>query len=401
MAYRKLVIFFMVVILLSVGMYLSLPLVLKNINLGLDLQGGLHVLYEAQDTPQAKVNDDSINSAIKNLENRVNRFGVKEPIIQRQGKRRIIVEIAGVKDPNEIINTIGRTAFLEFKGPDGKTILTGADLKKAALSYDQSGNPAVSLQFNSEGTRKFRDATAKFLGQPIGIYLDGQLLSNPVVQSVISDGNAQITGKFEEEEAKRLADLLNSGALPVKLVLKEKRVVGPTLGKDSLDKSKVAGVIGVIAILVFMAVYYRLPGLVADFALLVYTFLLLALLAAVGATLTLPGIAGFLLSIGVAVDANVIIFERIKEEIRIGRTLRSAIDAGFSRAFITILDSNAVTIIAGLVLYYFGTGPIRGFAVTLLLGIVASIVTAVFLTRYLLRLLADTPGLDKPFLYGV
>lgn len=375
------------------GRYLPL---IKHVNLGLDLQGGVHVVLEAQDTPEVKVTDESMKQLKAVIERRVNQFGVAEPVIQQQGRNRLIVEIAGGNvDPEEAVRSLIKTAYLEFKTEDGQTVVTGADLKDAIESKDAvSGEVRVDLTFNPAGAKKFADATAANVGRRIGIYLDGELIQNPVVKEPIPNGKAQITGYQSLEEAHTVAVLLRSGALPVKVEVAEKRAVGPALGSDSLDKSKRAGMVGVVAVLIFMAVYYRLPGLVADFALLIYALIVLAVYVAMHVTMTLPGIAAFLLSLGIAVDANVLIFERLKEELLVGKSLRAAIDAGFKRAFVAIFDSNATTLIAAIVLYFFGTGPIRGFAVTLSIGILTSMFTAITVTRWLLHLVAGS-GLVK------
>ncbi|HHW42782.1 MAG TPA: protein translocase subunit SecD [Desulfotomaculum sp.] len=374
------------------GKYLPLA---KDIILGLDLQGGVHVVVEAQDTPESRVTPDKMQQLRAVIERRVNQFGVAEPVIQQQGDRRLIVEIAGISNPEEAVRSMVKTAYLEFKTEDGKTVVTGADLKDAMESKDPtSGQVKVDLTFTAAGARKFAEATAANVGKHIAILLDGQVLQNPVVQEAIPNGKAQITGYQSLEEAHNIAILLRSGALPVKVEIAEKRAIGPALGADSLDKSKHAGLVGVVAILVFMLMYYRLPGLVADFALLIYTLIVLVIYVGMHVTMTLPGIAAFLLSLGIAVDANVIIFERLKEELATGKSLRSAIDAGFKRAFTAIFDSNATTFIAAIVLYFFGTGSIRGFAVTLGIGIVASMFTAISVTRWLLHLVAAS-GLVK------
>ncbi len=377
-----------------------LPLV-KDITLGLDLQGGVHVVLEAKDTPEVKVTPDTMKQLMAVIQRRVDQFGVAEPVIQQQGRDRLIVEIAGRIDPEEAVRTMVKTAYLEFKTMDGKTVVTGADLKDAIESKDPtSGQITVDLTFNAAGAKKFAEATAANVGKPIAIILDGQVLQAPVVQEPIPNGKAQITGYQSLEEAHNIAILLRSGALPVKVEVAEKRAVGPALGADSLDKSKHAGLVGVLAILIFMVMYYRLPGLVADFALLIYALIVLAIYVGLHVTMTLPGIAAFLLSLGIAVDANVIIFERLKEELRTGKSLRSAIDAGFRRAFTAIFDANATTLIAAVVLYFFGTGPIRGFAITLGIGIVASMFTAISVTRWLLHLVAASGLVKNAKAYG-
>lgn len=377
------------------------PLV-KHINLGLDLRGGVHVVLKAQDTAEAKVTQDNMKQLTAIIERRVNQFGVSEPVIQQQGRDRLIVELAGIQNPREAVNSMVRTAYLEFKTEDGKTVLTGADLKDATESKDpSSGEAKVDLTFTPTGTRKFAEVTAANVGKRIGIYLDGELLTNPTVNEAIPSGKAEISGGYESlEDAHNTAILLRSGALPVKVTVEEERSVGPGLGADSLNKSMHAGIVGLVAILVFMLMYYRVPGLIANFALLIYILIVLVIFAGLHVTMTLPGIAAFLLSLGMAVDANVVIFERIKEELRSGKSLRSAVDTGFKRGFTAVFDSNATTLLIAVVLYFFGTGPIRGFAVTLAIGILTSMFTAISTTRWLLQLLAASGLSRNPKYYG-
>lgn len=373
----------------------------KLIKQGLDLQGGVHVVLEAKDTPEAPVTAENVRKAMAIIENRVNAFGVAEPVIQLQGQRRIIVELAGVKDPDEAVRNLIKTAYLEFKTEDGTTVLTGRQLKDATEAKDpSSGQVEVNLEMTPEGAKVFSDVTEANVGKRIGIFLDNKLLQAPVVQEKIPTGKARITGYQSLEEAHNIAILLRSGALPVKVDVMEKRTVGPTLGSDSLNKSVKAGTAGLIVILLFMIAYYRVPGLVANFSLIIYALLVLIIFAALHVTMTLPGIAGFLLSMGIAVDANVIIFERLKEELWSGKTLRAAIDAGFKRAFVAILDSNVTTLIAAAVLYYFGTGPIKGFAVTLSIGILVSMFTAITMTRWFLHQVAGSKLVKNVKLYG-
>ena len=372
----------------------------SSVKQGLDLQGGTHVVLQAQDTPDAKVDDDAMNRSISIIERRVNELGLTEPVIQRQGRDRIIVELPGVKDPEQAIAMLGRTALLEFKDMNGKTVLTGKDLKDSKASVDQGGRPVVTLQFNEEGAKKFADLTAANVGNQIAILLDGEVLTAPRVSEPITGGNAQITGSRDAKEAEHLAIMLRSGSLPVKLEVVENRTVGPTLGQDSKDKSVKAFAIGLAGVFVFMLVFYRLSGLVADIVLLLYTLLLMGAMRGLNATLTLPGIAGIILSIGMAVDANVLIFERFKEEIKTGKTLRASVNAGFSRAFVTILDSNVTTLMAAAVLFYLGTGPVRGFAVTLALGTLISMFTAITVTKFILNALIGSQLTKNPFLYG-
>ena len=377
--------------------------IIKKVVLGLDLQGGVHAVIEAQDTPDAKVTQDKMKDLIGVIERRVNQFGVTEPVIQQQGDRRLIVELAGKTfNPREAVRELVKTAYLEFKTEDGKTVLTGADLKDATEAKDpSSGQVKVYLTFNPAGAHKFAEATAANVDRHIGIYLDGELVQNPVVQGPIPSGKAEITGYESLEEAHKVAVLLRSGALPLKVTIEEERAIGPALGADSLNKSLHAGVVGIVAIIVFMLMYYRLPGLVAIFALLIYTLIVLMIFVGLHVTMTLPGIAAFLLSLGIAVDANVIIFERFKEELRTGKSLRAAIDAGFKRGFVAVFDSNVTTLIAAIVLYYLGTGPIRGFAVTLSIGIIVSMFTAITMTRWFLHLVAASGIAKNVKLYGM
>ena len=393
---------FLIVALAIVGgfcMYIR-PLA-SSVKQGLDLQGGTHVVLQAVDTPQLKVNDDALDRATHIIERRVNALGLTEPVVQRQGRDRIIVELPGVKDPEKAINMLGKTAMLEFKDPNNKTVLTGTDLKDAKAIVGNGNQPLVSLEFSDEGGQKFADVTARNVGKRISITLDGEVLTAPTVQEAITGGRAQITGNRSMEEAQHLAILLRSGSLPVKLEIIENRTVGPTLGQDSKEASQKAFLIGVAGVFVFMILFYRLSGIVADIALLLYTMLLLLVMRYLNATLMLPGMAGIILSIGMAVDANVLIFERFKEEIRAGKTLRKAMDNGFGRALVTILDSNITTLMACAVLFYLGTGPIKGFAVTLSIGVVLSMFSAVTVTKFLLKFLIDANFTKSPTAFGI
>lgn len=375
-----------VLVIIAVFAYYISPLA-HSIKQGLDLQGGTHVVLEAIDTPEAPVNDDAVNRVVKIIERRVNELGLTEPIIQREGSRRIIVELPGVKDPEKAIEMLGKTAMLEFKDEAGVTALNGTDLKDAHAQIDQANKNLVALEFTEEGAQKFADLTTKNIGKKIAVLLDKKVLTNPTVNEPITGGKAVITGSQTIEEAQNLAILMRSGSLPVKVDIVETRTVGPTLGQDSKDKSEFAFMVGIGAIIIFMLAFYRLSGLIANVSLALYVLMLLFSLKLLDATLTLPGIAGIILSMGMAVDANVLIFERFKEEFRNGKTLRNAMDSGFSRAFATILDSNVTTIIAAVVLFFLGSGPIKGFAITLGLGIVLSMFTAITVTQYLLKLL--------------
>ena len=373
----------------------------KSIRQGLDLQGGTHVVLEAEDTAEAPVNEDAMERVVRIMEKRVNELGLAEPIVQRQGERRIIVELPGIKDPDKAIAVIGKTAMLEFKNGEGETCLNGTDLKDAHEQTDQNGQNLVSLEFSDEGGKKFADLTSKNIGRNIAILLDGEVLTNPRVNEAITGGKAVITGNKTLEEAHNLAILLRSGSLPVKVNIIETRTVGPSLGQDSKDKSVFAFAIGLGAVILFMILFYRLSGLIADIALMAYVILLLFSLKMLDATLTLPGVAGIILSIGMAVDANVLIFEHFKEEYLTGKTLRLSMDAGFSRAFTTIFDSNITTIIASGVLFFFGTGSIRGFAITLGLGVILSMFTAITLTQFMTKNLIAANMFKNPKIYGI
>lgn len=390
-----------VAVIICVFFFLVQPLA-GSIRQGLDLQGGTHVVLEAVDTAQAQVNDDAMNRVVAIMEKRVNSLGLTEPIIQREGEWRVIIELPGIKDPDAAIRTIGKTAMLEFRDEEGNTVLTGTDLKDAQASTNpQTGQNVVNLEFSDEGAQKFADLTMKNVGRTIAILLDGEVLTAPNVREPILGGRAEITGQKTLEEAQNLAVVLRSGALPVKVEIIETRTVGPTLGQDSKDKSQFAFVVGLGAVVLFMIFFYHLSGFIADVALMAYTVMLLGILYLMDATLTLPGVAGIILSIGMAVDANVLIFEHFKEEYQVNRkSLRLAMDAGFKRAFTTIFDSNVTTLIAAGVLFFLGTGTIRGFAITLGVGTILSMFTAITLTQYLLKLMINSKLSENPSLYG-
>ncbi len=366
------------------------------------------------------------NQALETIRNRIDQLGVAEPIIVRSGKDRIIVELPGIKDPERAKKILGKVAKLEFKQvvdaaptkeeliekaggkisddeeilvqeikKKGKIvgkmfylvkrepILTGAYLKDAYPGVDQYNMPAVNFEFKDQGAKIFKEYTASHIGTRLGIVLDNKIQSAPVIQSQIG-AKGQITGQFTYQEAKDLAIVLRAGALPAPVKIVEETTIGPSLGKKSIEKGVKSAVVGLIIVMVFMAFYYKVSGVIADVALIMNVVLLWALLAILGATLTLPGIAGYILTIGMSVDANVIIFERIKEELDKGRSLISAVEIGFSSAWGTILDANITTLVSAAVLFQFGTGPIKGFAVTLSLGILCSMFTAVFVTKVLL-----------------
>ena len=375
--------------------------------LGLDLQGGTHLVYEGDLKSIAQGDrEDAMNSVREVIERRVNAYGVAEPMIQISGSDRLIVELPGVKDLEGAVKQIGLTPFLEFREPDPSyqppsdpnqidlqkqfkpSGLSGKHLKRSDISFNQTtGEPEISLEFNDEGKKLFSEITARNVGQPVAIFLDGAPLSIPVVQQEITAGKAVITGKFTVDEAKQLASRLNAGALPVPIKLLQQQNIGPSLGKISIEKSILAGLIGFLAVTLFMFFYYRVPGVIAVLALAVYTLLNLAIFKMVPVTLTLAGIAGFILSVGMAVDANILIFERLKEERRAGHDRDRALSEGFSRAWSAIRDSNISSLITVFILGYFGTSLIRGFAVTLGIGILVSMFTAITVTRTLLWLI--------------
>ena len=379
--------------------------------------------YQLNSGERKRIEENAVDQGLETIRNRVDEFGVAEPTIQRQGARRILIQLPGITDTKRAKNLIGKTALLEFKLvddehsvqdalagnlPDGdeilyqrqvieetgeetkrpylikkRSVLTGDSLLTAKVSIDQSNmsEPYVSITFNKQGARLFRDITRQNVRKRLAIVLDNNLYSAPVIQEEIAGGQAQITGRFTMEDARDLAIVLRAGTLPAPVIILEERDVGPSLGRDSIDKGIKSILIGGLFVVVFVVLYYKLSGTIADFALLLTLIILSGALAYFGASLTLPGIAGIILTVGMTVDANVLIFERIREELRIGKTVRAAVDAGFSKAFKTILDASVTTIIAAIVLFQFGTGPIRGFAVTLSIGIVASIFTSVFISR--------------------
>jgi len=366
----------------------------QKIRLGLDLQGGSHILLECVDTPEAPVDSDAVRRVVEIIRNRVDQLGVAEPVIARQGERRVLVQLPGVTDPQRAVEVIGRTALLEFKDENGNTLLTGAHLKNAQVQYDRFGRPVVAISFDEEGAKLFAQATTLNVGKSIGIYLDDNLISNPVVQEPIMGGEAQITGRFTLEEAQNLAILLRAGALPVKVEVIENRSVEPSLGQDSITYGLRAAVVGALLVVVFMIIFYGWLGVLADLALASFAIFFLALFIGLRATLTLPGIAGFIVTVGMAVDANVLIFERIKEEYRAGKTWRASIEAGFNKAFRTILDSNITTLIAAVMMFYLGSGPVRGLGVTLTLGIICSMFTGIWVTRALIDFFAERIKLE-------
>lgn len=372
--------------------------------LGLDLQGGTHIVYTA-DTSKLKSQDitQAIAATKTNLERRVNLLGVSESLIQTAKSAdgyRLIIELPGVKDVKQALDTIGQTAQLDFREtkqatPGAEptfipTNLSGADLTLAQVQFNgqnkSAGQPVVGIEFTPDGAKKFADITKRNVGKPLAIFLDNRPVTAPTVQDAITDGRAVITGTFTIDEAKKLAIQLNAGALPVPISIVEQRTVGATLGSESVSKSLVAGFIGLILIWLFMAANYGWKGMVANVALTLYILISLSVFKLIPVTLTLAGIAGFILSVGMAVDANILIFERMKEELRWGRPRSAALELAFHRAWTSVRDSNASSLITASILFWFGTGSVRGFALTLIVGILVSLFTSVTITRSLLRL---------------
>lgn len=385
-----------------------------DLKLGLDLAGGSHLVFEA-DTSKlpADKKKDAVDSVRNVIEKRVNLFGVSEPVVQTSsfgGKERIIVELPGIKDTKTAVDIIGRVAELTFgevveASPSAvinPTDLTGADLASARVAFDnKTGKPSVSLQFTNDGANKFTKLTEKNVGKPLAIILDGQVIEAPIVQEKITGGQAQITGNFSLEAAKNLVIQLNAGALPVPVKLVEERTVGATLGVESIKRSLFAGIAGLVMVAIFMVLLYGGLGFIAVLGLVIFSLLTLALYKLIPITLTLPGIAGFLLSIGMAVDSNILIFERFKEERR-RRPVADALEVSFGRAWDSIRDANIATLVTAFVLanpmdfsFLNTSGPVRGFALTLALGIVISLFTGIYVSRNLLRLLVKEKRKDK------
>ncbi len=406
---NKIIMFWAIIILTIISIVI---IKVKPIPLGLDLVGGSRIVLEAQTTETiSKITQDMMDGLKSALENRINALGVSETMVQQMGEKRLLIEIPNVSDPKLAREFLGETAELEFKKPildtNGNTTgweasgLSGEDLNKAAVGTDNAGRWLISLEFSGKGASKFAKLTREFKGYPIAIYFNGESISEPVVQQEITGGHAQITGEFTHDEAKKIVDLLNAGALPVPAKIIEENTVGPTLGADSLDKSKFAGILGLGVVMIFMIAYYRVPGLIADIALIIYSLIVFAIFKMVPVTLTLAGIAGFILSIGMAVDANILIFERTKEELRAGRTLFTAINSGFDRAFTSIFDSNMSTIITCAILYFLGSNIVKGFALTLAIGVLVSMFSAITVTKNFMHLMFGTGQLKHPALFGL
>ncbi len=417
---------------------ISVVPVQKTIHLGLDLQGGARLLLQLYPTAEVPQITSQVQAQTREvIDRRINGLGVAEPSISNVGVDRILVELPAVKDPDQAERVLKQVAVLEYKivpfdvmqkadaantellSPNlpakqkaadelyvsktaydrsGPVVYSGKDLKGAQASYDQAGRPDITFQ--TKDPARFGKLTSSNLQKPLGIFLDHRYLSAPIIQSPIYD-SGEITGQFSQEDTITLANELNAGALPVSVKIVEKETIGPTLGKIDLIQSMRAAALGLGLVLIFMMAVYRLPGLLADLALAIYVLVMMAILALSHATLTLPGIAGFVLSIGMAVDANVLIFERIKEELWNGKTMRAAVRVGFARAFSAVFDSHFTTIVGAGVLYMLGTGTVKGFAFTLFWGTVVSLFTAVFITRFFVDTLVDNEVLTAPEFYGV
>lgn len=368
------------------------------LNKGLDLQGGVSVVEEIQ----GKADQSTVERTIELINMRVNKMGVSETTVSKEGNNKIRIDVPGKFDKDEVVNTIGKTGKLRFVGPDNKEVLTGKDIKNATAYIDQTTQqPTIGLELNAAGTKKFADATAKFVGQKITIYMDEDKLDDPTVDEAITGGKASISGSQSLEEAKQKADIINSGALPVTLKVVQSQTVGASLGSNALSNSIMAGAIAIAIIFMFMLIVYRMPGLMADIALALFTVLVLFVFVEIKATLTLSGIAGLILTIGIAVDGNVLIFERFKEELKLGKSVRAAFDAGFHRAMSSIVDSNVTTIIAGIVLYSMGTGTVKGFALTLVIGTLISMFTAIVVTKHFLSWAINIGLINKASHFGV
>lgn len=391
---------------LTIGNF-HIPKAFDGIKKGLDLAGGSVIVFEADTTEAVSEEDmDAVNAVMRN---RLDSLGYLEGIVSKQGDNRVRVEIPSVQNPEDAVELLGATAKLTFRDPDGNIVLNGGeDVKNAKAVYgavDNNGTQGyyVQLQLTSSGQSKFAEATASISTREYGsnyiaIFLDETQISAPLVSETINSSECVITGDFTQDDVKTLAAQIQSGQLPFALKSVEMRSVGAQLGAKALENSLLAGGIGLILVIIFMLIMYRMCGLMADIALVGYVAVVALILSAVGINLTLPGIAGVILTIGTAVDANVVIFERIKEELGLGKTIRAAVDAGFKRAFSAIIDSNITTLIAAAVLYYFGTGTIKGFAITLFIGTIVSMFFAIFVTKFLLKQMIGL-NIKNPKLY--
>lgn len=401
--WNKIVILLLVVAASFTLVAVTLGDIVRDVRLGLDLKGGFEILYEA--TPfdeKGEITRDLLVQTANNLERRINKSGVTEPEVEIEGTNRIRVTVAGVADQAELKKVLKTPATLTIRDPEGNVVLSGQDFVENSASvsfFGGTNEPVVSIKLKDAD--KFAAITEKYLGQSLGIYLDEEMLQNPSVTEVIRSDEAIIRGQESVEEAKNIADTINLGALPLRLEELSSNSVGATLGLRSLEQSLNAGLIGSVLVLLFMIVYYRVPGIIANITLLLYLYLVLVVFNWMNVVLTLPGIAAIVLGVGMAVDANIITYERIRDEIRSGKSLLSSVKAGSRRSLATIMDANITTIIASAVLFQLGTGAIKGFAITLIMSIVVSILTNVFLSRFLLHLLVRSNLFKKPTYFGV
>ncbi|WP_168121644.1 protein translocase subunit SecD [Paenibacillus sp. HB172176] len=401
---KRIIAFLAVVVVLFGVIAWTSPAMIKDVKLGLDLKGGFEVLYEAVPFEGgSEVTQDSLKKTAESLKKRVDESGVAEPEITTEGSNRIRVRLAGVTDEDAMRELLAKPINLTFRAPDGTVELDGTDFKEggAGVAYDSLNHPIVTIELKDAG--KMEEVTTKLLGQTLAIYLDEEEISAPNITQVITGKTAQITLGSDGtiDEAKNLRDLINMGSLPLKLNEKYTQSVGAKLGQKSLDDTVMAGVIGSLIVLVFMIVIFRIPGFVASITIITYAWLLILVMNLMNATLTLPGIAAFVLGVGIAVDANIITAERIKEEIRSGKSMLSSLKAGSKSSTRTIMDANITSIIASVVLYYIGDGAIKGFALTMIFSILVSVLTNVFLARFLMTLLVRSNRFLKPGFYGV
>ncbi|CAM4131447.1 protein translocase subunit SecD [Paenibacillus alkaliterrae] len=401
--FGKRIVAFLAIIVIMFGVIAwTSPSLVKDVRLGLDLKGGFEVLYEATPLEGGEaVTPESLKETARSLEERVDAIGIVEPEITTEGSNRIRLRLAGVENEDEVREILAKPIQLTFRGPDGKVELAGNDFKQngAGIGYDDLGKPFVTIELKDAA--KFEEITGRLTGQYLAIYLDEEELSRPSVNFPIPGGSAQISGDYTTDEAKELRDMINLGSLPLKLTEKYTQSVGAKLGLESLKDTVQAGVIGTVIILVFLVMLFRIPGIIAAITVITYTWLLILVFNLMNATLTLPGIAAFVLGIGMAIDANIIMYERIKEEIRSGKSLLSSLKAGSKNSFRTIMDANITNIIASAVLYYIGNGAIRGFALTMIFSILVSMITNIFLSRLLIMLLIRSNLFTKPSYYGV
>ncbi|WP_036634458.1 protein translocase subunit SecD [Paenibacillus massiliensis] len=407
----KRVLSFILVVLITTGVMIGTsPGLLNSLKLGLDLKGGFEILYEAEPLEAGQtVTRQSLIQTAQSLERRINALGTTEPEITTEGTNRIRVRLAGVTNESEVRELLKKPADLTFRsaaegdapGTYSKIELRGNDfVENAATVYSNNINqPEISIKVKDK--EKFAEITQRLIGKPLAIYLDEELLSAPEVRQALTDGSASISGNYTRDEANQLADTINLGALPLKLTEKYSQSVGATLGQISLEQTIRAGLIGSVIILIFMVAMYRVPGLIASFCLIVHTWLVLAIFYLGDFVLTLPGIAAFVLGIGMAVDANIITYERIKEEMLTGKSIRSSMIAGGKHSFRTVMDANITTMIAAGVMFFLGTGSVRGFALVLIVDIVVSILTNIYFSRFLLNLLIKADAIKKPKYFGV